>query len=874
MTTDVLGLIAVSADRWRYPELAAALAGGNRTDLGTAVTLLLDGIARPRDLAAGITAIIADGRYSMAEVLLIEVLESAGALGDDDLERLESDLELSRAAAVADVERAWADLNVRASEVGLPAEDGSAAIELAAHDRTQAQRLLGERGRLIAGILDDRLAERLRDDTPQADAQPWEDAVRDSVRLGEFGVATSLLSGTTNLGEARWGPLTVRPVRWQWPWRERPVTDVLAWYAQRWAAPPEFAAYRPPATDIAAQRLVAALTAVSVQADPDVVTEFGAALAGVLEGVAGDAFPAGSSPGFGVRIDFADSRMSGAEPFTRRMTVWVSAAGEPPDAEVVARPLVWFRPVMAANPAPGPGVATLDVSTLLRLIAPVDGFPGDAAARRINLLRLLLPQLEPADVLTPGLICEEREDLAWLLDAFGLTCDAAVLDGLMHDFASSPAALRQMLDGLIAAGRDAGQPGPVGIGVLRRVAVGRRAAIRDAVFSPLAADTLAQAVLWLILHRPADGPAITADTMLAEFREQGLSGRGTDWMVNRATIAAALDLLAGHGLLATDSAGQTYRPPAPGLVVALRDPSGPTAAERTRTMLEAITKEVRRQHDATAAVLGPRVTHLIGHRLDNDVIGVIGKLDRAVHDIADEAVRLRLAEVRDRIMALGGGTYVDLYWSALAPPEPVEMTGLLEALVGTTEWQLPDGVRTPRPTGQPCWVRANPALLQESLRNLIVNSAQALSKALRRHGVPPGIQVSVDTVDESAPRRVPLTGSLVVVEVMDNGPGFSAGDLDRATRAADAAEQDWNPAGLRNGSGQGIPLTASMLRRFGGVLEVRNSTRPGQGGVVSAWLPRLKDPIVAESLLQQPRPAPADHAPAERRPGHARPDSP
>ncbi|MEV0899977.1 ATP-binding protein [Actinoplanes sp. NPDC049802] len=855
MTTDVLDLIALSADRWRYPELAAALAGGNRPELSTAVDLLLDGIAHPVHLAEGITTIIADGRYSMAEMLLIEVLDSADILGDDDLERLESDLELSRAAAVADVERAWTDLNARAAEVGLSPEDGAAAIELAGHDRAQAQRLLDERARIIAGILDDRRAERLPGDAPQ------------TVRRGEFGVATSLLNGATD-------PLAVRRVRWQWPWRERTAADVLAWYTQKWTAPPEFAAYRPHASDVAAQRLVEALTAVTMQTDADVVTDLGAALAGILEGTAGDAFPAGNSPGFGVLVDFADSRMIGIEHFTGRMTVWVSEADEPPDAEVVARPLVWLRPVMTTPRAPRHGVAALDVSTLLRLIAPVDGMAGEAADRRINLLRILLPQLDPADVLTPGLVYEAREDLAWIIDAFGLTCDTAALNGLMYDFASNPAVLVQMLTGLIAASRDAGQPSPIDAGVLRRVAADRRTAIRDAVFGPLAADVLAQAVLWVVLHGPADGSTITADTLLAEFRAQGLVGLGTDWLVNRTTIAVALDLLADNGLLAGDSTGRAYRPPPPGLVAVLRDPFGPTATERMRSMVEAIQKEVLRQHNTTAAMLGPRVTHLIGHRLDNDVLSVISKLDRAMDDIGDETIRERLGEVRERVRGLGGGTYVDLYWSALAPLEPVEMTKLLEGLIGTTEWQLPDGVRAPRPTGPPCWVRANPALLQESLRNLIINSAQALSRAPRRPGVPPGIQVSVRTVDESAPRQVRLAGALVVVEVLDNGPGFTDDELGRVMGAVDAAERDWNPVGLHNGPGQGISLTAGMLRRFGGVLKISNSATPGQGGVVSVWLPRLTDPTVAESHVPQPRPAPADHPPAARRPGSGPPGTP
>ncbi|GAB3865982.1 hypothetical protein ACFPIJ_13525 [Dactylosporangium cerinum] len=839
MSIDALDLFAASISRLRYPTLAAALAGPERPGAERAVSLLLGDIANARTPAESLAAMIHDGQFDAVEGILLELLESLGAtpLGEDELARLMTDLDVTRAAAVADVGLAWATLEERAAALGLPREDGDEVLRLAGVSRPDAEERIAARTDQIGAELERRLQSDLGSATPGPDAESWHEAVRRSVDLGEFGMATDLLNSGAAAGVGGHSPITVPPMIWRWPWAGRPVAEVLEWYGDRVAPPDaEFGRYRPAPDDAEAQRLIVAVGAVVLRTDRDTVAELGAALAAAVGGRAAEAYPDGD--GFAVTLDVTDPRLASLALFTDRLSLWAGATAPPPGN----RPVVWFRPVMQEESPADPGLAVLDVSTLLRLIAPVHtARPVEPDTRRINLLRRLIPQLDPAALLASGVSFDgaapARETLAWLIDAFGMVPEAAVLDGLLQDFGLHPAAHGRAVRSLIASGRSTESGRRITADDLRAVRTSTRAEIRAAVLAPLAANPLVRATLWLTLQHLAVESACAADDILDGFRQRNVPSRVAARMISRTAITEALETLTAQGLLRRRDRG--YGSAAPGLVAALLDPAEMPAERRIDAVFEELSIEAQTADDAAAAVLGPRVAHLIGHRVDNDVLSVIARLQRIAAQVDNPPARTALTELEERIRALGGGTYVQLYYEALSPPEPVEVTGLVTRLIGSVEWHLPAGLNIEQPLGEACWVRINPTILLESLRNLVLNSARALARldgTERR-----GIQIAVTTQPETADRPVPVTGPCVVIEVADSGLGFSAEELARARALTEPTGALWRPAAALDGARQGLPMSASLLWEYGGRLEVRNGSAIWSGGCVRAWLPQSTD---------------------------------
>jgi signal transduction histidine kinase len=327
--------------------------------------------------------------------------------------------------------------------------------------------------------------------------------------------------------------------------------------------------------------------------------------------------------------------------------------------------------------------------------------------------------------------------------------------------------------------------------------------------------------------------------VLAGFATLDVPTRVAERMVNSQGARAALETLADLRLMRRD--GDGFRLPPPGLAATLLDPSGPAGRHRAPDLLAEIELEVQDADDAVAAVLGRRITHLIGHRVDNDVIGITSRLTRAAAQVADPQLRDMLTDLGERVQALGGGTYVRLYYEGLTPPQPVEVTELVGSLIGNVEWHLPPGLHIRQRAHEKCWVLANPMILEESLRNLVLNSARVLAH-LGRTDPKPAIQLSVVTVAETEDRAVPVTGAAVVIEVADSGAGFPTEELERLRLVTDPAGPPWRPMVTVDGKRQGLPMTAAMLREYKGVLEIRNGSQDLDGGCVRAWLPRIADP--------------------------------
>jgi signal transduction histidine kinase len=81
----------------------------------------------------------------------------------------------------------------------------------------------------------------------------------------------------------------------------------------------------------------------------------------------------------------------------------------------------------------------------------------------------------------------------------------------------------------------------------------------------------------------------------------------------------------------------------------------------------------------------------------------------------------------------------------------------------------------------------------------------------------------------------------VVVEVRDNGPGFSAAQLHRL-RAEIRLDEDVRRLLSDNADrGRGLPLTAALVRYFGGELEIGDEDEQTAGGLIRIWLPQRLD---------------------------------
>ncbi|MFF0609796.1 ATP-binding protein [Nocardia tengchongensis] len=853
MSIGPVDIFAAWPQRWQYLTLAAALAGDERPDPARALTLLLSDIAHPRTVHDSFRAMIDEGRFDEAEQLFLEVISQPGVTGAPaDLNQLEDELDNARASAIAQARREWSELERRATAVGLGAQSPEPVIEAAGSALPWAQQLITARTaeiRVAEKNLGEKLEARLRERRAELPEGPgleiWADTIGRALRTYEFDSATVLLDHDPEhiFGD---DPLTVPSIPWRWPWPDRPVPEVLDWYTSRWTAPgPEFARFRPAAADSDAARLIAAIEAATTSPGSETVAELSEAVAQLIGvDVADGPYPDGD----GIAVDLNgphDDRLPSLASLTGRVSLWVATnpgSSEKSCPPVSNRLILWFRPTMKIAPVERGDIAVLDVSTLLRLVAPTaNGQVSAVRTRRINLLRVLVPQWDPTLFLGESLRLDEvsnppRNQLAWLLDLFALEPDATMLDGLLQDYGPSPQVLARLIDVLVSHTRAGAKGRRVTTADVDRAASEHRAHLRDAALAPFSDDPMAEATLWvLLLCSDSDDPASTEE-LIAGFSEhglhlQGLPKRVVDRLINPASIASAIDKLAGAGLVRRHGAG--FGLSTSGLAALLHDDLEENMRRRVPGLVDRMAQTIQESDAATAAAWGPQITHLIGHRVDNDVISIVDKLDRCTAAVTDEQVRTELGQLRTLIQSIGGGQFTELYNSALDPPRSVEVTDLVQTLVASVEWHLPPKMRIEYVPESRCAALANPTLLRESIRNLIVNSARILAKSAesQQHG----LEVAVSTVAAATPRSVRMRGDAVVIEVSDTGPGFSVKHL---AYARTVAEHGTDMPFISDDEGRGLRLTANLLRSFHGMLEIGNGCGRLAGACVRIWLCR------------------------------------
>ncbi|MGE5647987.1 MAG: ATP-binding protein [Acidobacteriota bacterium] len=161
-------------------------------------------------------------------------------------------------------------------------------------------------------------------------------------------------------------------------------------------------------------------------------------------------------------------------------------------------------------------------------------------------------------------------------------------------------------------------------------------------------------------------------------------------------------------------------------------------------------------------------------------------------------------------------------------PERLDVNALLTAAVPAVCAGLPSNIEVATElAGGLAPVYADRAYLEQALRDLMANAREAMPKGGRIT-----IRTSAMTVGEEPgpPAGALRSGHYIVIAVEDNGEG-----IDAETKKH-LFEPFFTTKGV--GKGTGLAMIYGMVKQFGG--EVKITSAPGQGTLVSLYLPAMK----------------------------------
>ncbi|AXG80851.1 sensor histidine kinase [Streptomyces paludis] len=825
MTEPLLSVLAEWPGRWRHPGLADALSGGRSGTLDQAAAHVLAGLADPLTTTESVERLLRQGHFELVDEFLAECAADGPTLQDTDpvdAAWIRDVLAAARLDALAKAERDLALLGERAIRAGLdPASPPDGFFDAVNLRTSRASELLdGEREtrilpaeRSVRERLERRLAELPEDRVDRK-------AVEDCLSAGEFPAARLLLESTHSEQE-NGGPAAVpRPPLWD-PALGSRLDEILPHYLEGAFADHRLRRF----TDVGetGREAVLALNDLVARPEPATAGAFARALGHLLgEDVR---FPVVEEAG-GFRTAFVglnDARLPRTSLHRDTGAVlWIADEHTPPPDDLL-RPLVWFRTTGTQREPTGrpDGVAVLTATDLLRLFAqPAPGTPAGPATRRVNLLRVLVPQLgiegisDPDTGVALGRGVPPREGLAWLLDLLAVSAEAVVMDTLHYETGAHPVILPRFLGDLLSR-----------LPSSRTLTLGALAAVRN----PRTRDDL-RAVLTgpLRLNEGAVLGMAYALHQHVPFRAADLAADMTFFdvpvefdteTVRLLDVEAALSQLTSHGLLTAQ--GDTWVTLRSGLGRLLAEEAEKLAGSSLRALLERV-----EQADAHARVaLTDQAITAIGHRNDNRVASILDDLSRLEGSLPPEA-RGVLDRLRDRASQFRGEHYQDAVAGFLRPAERADLVQAVQEV--TTAVQHEYGVQIDVWTSapEPLHVHAVKVYVKIAVENLLMNAAQALG-----------------TVDDDEERRIvvrlrtadrgPEGGEPAPwcnVEVEDSGPG-----LTEEERAALRVGRTFS----RNGSGgSGLALARKLVQECRGTIEILERSPLG-GAHLKVWLPRV-----------------------------------
>lgn len=161
----------------------------------------------------------------------------------------------------------------------------------------------------------------------------------------------------------------------------------------------------------------------------------------------------------------------------------------------------------------------------------------------------------------------------------------------------------------------------------------------------------------------------------------------------------------------------------------------------------------------------------------------------------------------------------------------VDVDALVASVVRLVRPALPACLTLQAHTGdEAAWVWADPMQLENALVNLILNARDATPASGRID-----IRVRTSVLDATQAAAMQLQpGAHVCIEVRDEGVGMDAATLARVF------EPFFTTKRPGSGTGLGMAMVYGFVRQSGGVVDARS--RPGEGTVVSLWLPAAEVP--------------------------------
>lgn len=231
----------------------------------------------------------------------------------------------------------------------------------------------------------------------------------------------------------------------------------------------------------------------------------------------------------------------------------------------------------------------------------------------------------------------------------------------------------------------------------------------------------------------------------------------------------------------------------------------------TQTLLEQRSTLARAERLAAVG----EVAAGLAHELRNPLAGIQIALSNLRKDLPEEGLKERvdrmIAELKNVNLLLS-----DLLGQAQQAPEPSRHLNLADTIadiLSLLRYQVPDTICLQHDIPADLNCRLPESKLRQALLNLVLNAAQAI-------GAQPGaIRIHAEE-----------SGDLVLLSVLDNGPGFPEDLLATGIRAF----ATWR----ESGTGLGLAMVRRFVRDLGGDLKLSN--RPEGGACATLELPNKR----------------------------------